>query len=253
MIDNLFYIPDTEGVVGSEVLLNEEESNHCIRVSRLGLGNAVHLTDGKGTLFSATIVRAAPKACLLRIEERFDRWGERPYYLHLAVAPTKSPDRYEWMVEKVTEVGIDEITPIISTRSERKVFKTDRVERIAVSAMKQSLKAQLPLIHPATSFDAFIKRPFDGVKMIAHCGAGERVALTEALASLHPKTGEQELPTPRYLILIGPEGDFSPDEVAKAEANGFQPIHLGTSRLRTETAGLAAAMGVYFNIGMPTP
>ena len=234
----LFYTPNIDGTIGSEYLLNEEESNHCVRVLRLRAGDAVHLTDGRGMLLRASVALAEPKGSLLQIEERFDRWEERPYYLHLAVAPTKNPDRYEWMVEKATEVGVDEITPLICARSERKVFKTDRLERIAVSAMKQSLKAYLPVIHPATPFDELINRPFEGTKMIAHCGAGERMALDEVLALT-----EQYGCVRRFLILIGPEGDFCPNEVEQAK--GFIPIHLGTSRLRTETAGVAAVMGTY--------
>ncbi|MCL2502202.1 MAG: 16S rRNA (uracil(1498)-N(3))-methyltransferase [Bacteroidales bacterium] len=240
MNHHIFYTPDIDGATGSEYALNQEESKHCQRVLRLVAGDRVYLTDGKGVMLRATIVLAAAKACVLRIEERLDHWECRPYYLHVAVAPTKNTDRYEWMVEKLTEIGIDEITPLIAARSERKIYKTDRIQRIAVSAMKQSLKAQLPLIHPAISFEELIRKPFDGIKIIAHCGTGARISLKEAL--------EESLPnreTPRCLILIGPEGDFSPDEVALAEANGFQSTHLGTSRLRTETAALTAATGVY--------
>ena len=236
----LFYTPDLDGATGFEYLLNQEESKHCLKVLRLAEGDKVHLTDGKGTLWLASVAQAATKGCLLRIEERFDHWGARPYYLHIAVAPTKSPDRYEWMVEKLTEIGVDEITPLIAARSERKVYKIDRAQRIAVSAMKQSLKAQLPLIHPPASFEALVNMPVDGVKLVAHCGAGIRMPLGDALAIPQPHTGPL-----RYLILIGPEGDFSPDEVALAEANGFQSIHLGPSRLRIETAGLVAVIGVY--------
>ena len=140
------------------------------------------------------------------------------------------------MAEKVTEIGVDEITPIITSRSERKVLKIDRIQRIVTSAMKQSIKALLPLIHPAISFEELLYLPFDGVKLIAHCGSGDRKSLLDAL---------RESPLSRFLILIGPEGDFSPEEVAISQVKGFQPIHFGTSRLRTETAGLTAATGVY--------
>jgi 16S rRNA (uracil1498-N3)-methyltransferase len=235
---HLFYTPEITGVLDSDYLLNKEESNHCVRVLRLALGDTVHLTDGKGTLYKAVIVQAAPKACLLRIAESFDHWGKRPNHLHLAVAPTKSLDRYEWMVEKVTEVGVDEITPLIAARSERKVFKTDRIQRVAVSAMKQSLKAFLPVIHAAASFEEFINRPFEGKKLIAHCGTEARIGLTDVFGASPPL---------RCLILIGPEGDFSPQEVTQAEAKGFLSIHLGTSRLRTETAALTAVIGVYLS------
>ncbi|MCL2727238.1 MAG: 16S rRNA (uracil(1498)-N(3))-methyltransferase [Bacteroidales bacterium] len=237
---NLFYTPDIDCTTSSNYLLNEEESKHCLRVLRLVEGDTVHLTDGKGTLFKATIVIPDVKACLLQLVERFDHWESRPYYLHIAVAPTKNADRYEWMVEKLTEIGVDEITPLIAARSERKVYKTDRAQRIAVSAMKQSLKAQLPLIHSTISFEELINRPFDGVKLMAHCGEGVRVSLKEAMATSPPSKE-----TPRCLILIGPEGDFTPQEVALAQVKGFTPIHLGNSRLRTETAALTAAAGVY--------
>ena len=236
----LFYTPDIDIATGSEYFLDQEQSKHCLRVLRLVQGDTVHLTDGKGTLFQATIVHKETKACLLRLEQRFNQWEVRPYYLHIAVAPTKSPDRYEWMVEKLTEIGVDEITPLIATRSERKVFKIDRVQRIAVSAMKQSLKAQLPLIHPITSFEEFINRPFDGIKLMAHCGEGARMSFKKVLAK--PLHHQEKL---RCLILIGPEGDFSSKEIALAEAKDFQSIHLGSSRLRTETAALIAATGVY--------
>ena len=234
----LFYTPDIECTVGSKCLLNEDESHHCIRVLRLFEGDIVHLTNGKGTVLKASILKVAQKECLLQIEERFDHWEERPYYLHLAVAPTKNPDRYEWMVEKVTEIGVDEITPLIAVQSERKVFKTTRIERIAISAMKQSYKAKLPVIQPAKSFAELINTSFDGVKLIAHCGEGVRVSLTDVL-------NKQLSDSHKYTILIGPEGDFSPEEVAMAEAKGFRSIHLGASRLRTETAGVIAAAGVY--------
>ena len=240
MIERLFYTPNIDGTTGSEYLLNEEESNHCVKVLRLGCGGIVHLTDGKGTLLQAAIVQIMPKACKVRIVERFDRWEARPYHLHLAVAPTKSMERYEWMVEKVTEVGVDEVTPVICARSERKVFKTDRLERIAVAAIKQSLKTLLPIIHPATSFHKLIDTPFDGIKLMAHCGSGARISLEEALATSNPQSGAR-----RCLILIGPEGDFTPEEVTDAEAKGFQSVHLGASRLRTETAGVVATIGVY--------
>ncbi|MCL1974059.1 MAG: 16S rRNA (uracil(1498)-N(3))-methyltransferase [Bacteroidetes bacterium] len=233
---HLFYTPEIDGATGSTYLLSEEESKHGVRVLRLVKGDTVYLTDGKGTLWRAAVAQAADRACLLQIEERFDDWGARSYYVHLAVAPTKNSDRYEWMVEKCTEVGVDEITPLIAARSERKVYKTDRIQRIAVSAMKQSLKARLPLIHPAISLEAFMDRPFDGIKLMAHCGGGARISLQEALSAS---------PSHRMLILIGPEGDFSPEEVSLAEAKGFQSIHLGASRLRTETAALTAAIGAY--------
>ena len=233
---HLFYAPNIDGTIGSNYLLNEEESKHCIRVLRLSVGDTIHVTNGKGTLFRTLMVQARPKACLLQIEERFDHRESRPYYVHLAVSPTKSPERYEWMVEKAAEVGVDEITPLIAARSERKTYNIERAERIAISAMKQSLKTYLPIIQQTTSFTTFINRPFEGVKLIAHCGEGFRKALNEVLTIQYP----------RYLILIGPEGDFSPDEVACAEVKGFQSIHLGSSRLRSETAGLMAVMALKF-------
>lgn len=221
----IFYTPD----ILQCPELPEEESGHCVRVLRLGEGDEILLTDGRGSFYQASIEQAHPKHCRVTL---LQSWQPAPLwsgYLHIAVAPTKNMDRMEWFAEKATEIGIDEITCLNCRFSERKEVKPQRLEKILVSAMKQSQKATLPLLHGMTDFRTFVKQPFEGQKFIAHCEAGEKPLLSKVY---HP--GE------RVLILIGPEGDFSPEEIALAQEQGFQPISLGPSRLRTETAALAA-------------
>lgn len=221
---HLFYTPDIE--IKSE--LPEEEARHCVRVLRLSEGEPIMLTDGKGSFFEAEIVAANNKRCAVAIQETIRQeplWKGR---LHIAMAPTKNMDRNEWFAEKATEMGIDEITFLDCRFSERKNIKTDRIEKITVSAMKQSLKARLPKLNEMIAFDKFIAQEFSGQKFIAHCYEGEKQELKSVL-----------LPE-EAVILIGPEGDFSPEEVEKALAKGFIPISLGKSRLRTETAALSA-------------
>ena len=221
----VFYTPD----ILQCPELPEEESGHCVRVLRLGEGDEILLTDGRGSFYQAAIEQAHPKHCRVTL---LKSWQPAPLwsgYLHIAVAPTKNMDRMEWFAEKATEIGIDEITCLNCRFSERKEVKPQRLEKILVSAMKQSQKATLPLLHGMTDFRTFVKQPFEGQKFIAHCEAGEKPLLSKVY---HP--GE------RVLILIGPEGDFSPEEIALAQEQGFQPISLGPSRLRTETAALAA-------------
>lgn len=222
---HIFYTPDI--VATGE--LPEEESHHCVKVLRLSEGDEVMLADGAGTFYRAVIVLAHPKHCSVHIVETIPAppsWG---FKLHLAVAPTKNLDRMEWLAEKCTEIGVDVITPLLCRYSERKELKSDRLRKIVVSAMKQSLKAVCPVVEEMTDFRHFVERPFDGEKYIAHCGEGERVLLTDLYHPGH-----------NALVLIGPEGDFSPEEVACALANGYRPISLGDSRLRTETAGVVA-------------
>lgn len=235
---HLFYTPLLELGMPS-FLLDELESKHAIRVLRLSKGDEVQLINGRGGLFVAEIQDDNPKRVILNIRNEVKDFGKRSYALHIAIAPTKNMDRLEWFVEKATEVGIDEITPIICDRSERKEVKIDRLEKIAISAMKQSLKAYLPIIHPPVKLSAFLKA-FPSVeqvsekRFIAHCDAGEKVFLNEAAQ-----------PKDSALILIGPEGDFSPTEVELAAAKGCMPLSLGESRLRTETAGIIAAMEMF--------
>ena len=221
----IFYTPE----IAVNLELPEEEAGHCIRVLRLTEGDEILLTDGKGSFFKAAISRAHPKHCEVNILEQWEQPALWNFNLHIAVAPTKNMDRIEWFAEKATEIGFDELSFLNCRFSERKVIKTERIEKIVVSAMKQSLKARKPIVNEMTDFAKFMQRDFQGQKFIAHCYEGEKPLLKEVL-----KPGEDAL------VLIGPEGDFSPEEVQKAEALGFQPISLGKSRLRTETAALVA-------------
>ena len=223
---HLFYIPD---ISGDSLVLNETESRHCVKVLRLGKGGQVQLVDGKGGFYHAQIEIPDQKKCQLKIIEAETAYQKHGYSLHIAIAPTKNTDRIEWFIEKATEIGIDEITPLLCRFSERKNIKVERLQNIAVSAMKQSLKAYLPKVNALQKFNDLIKQPFNGNKFIAHCYAGEKAALKEKI-----KPGD------KVLILIGPEGDFSPEEVGIAKEHGFIEISLGNSRLRTETAGIVA-------------
>lgn len=222
---HVFYTPD----IRTKAELPEEEAQHCIRVLRLTTGDEITLTDGKGNFYRAEISAASNKRCLVNIIETVYQQPLWPCHLHIAMAPTKNMDRNEWFAEKATEIGFDELTFLNCRFSERKVIKTERIEKILVSAMKQSLKARLPQLNEMTDFDKFIARDFKGQKFIAHCYEGEKPLLRDALHK-----GEDAL------VLIGPEGDFSEKEVKKAIEKGFIPISLGKSRLRTETAALVA-------------
>jgi 16S rRNA (uracil1498-N3)-methyltransferase len=223
---HLFYTP---GIAGLNHVLSEAESTHCTRVLRLAEGHIVHLADGHGTLYTARITAANPKACAVEIISKEADYKRHPYKLHLAVAPTKNMERFEWLLEKITEIGIDEITPLLCEHSERRVLKRERMEKILVAAMKQSLKAQLPLLHDMTPAAEFVKQDFSAKKLIAHCAPGEKTALPKALRGCRDA-----------LILIGPEGDFSSEEIAAALQHGFEAVTLGDTRLRVETAGIFA-------------
>lgn len=222
---HVFYTPDIQ----TRAELPEEEAQHCVRVLRLSAGDPVMLTDGKGNFYRAEISAATNKRCLLNILEIIPQEPLWSGHLHIAMAPTKNMDRTEWFTEKATEIGFDELTFLNCRYSERKVIKTERISKILVSAIKQSLKARLPILNEMTDFNKFISQPFKGQKFIAHCYEGEKPLLKEVV-----RTGEDAL------VLIGPEGDFSEEEVRKAMENGFRPISLGRSRLRTETAALVA-------------
>lgn len=222
---HLFYTPE----IATTLELPQDEATHALRVLRLTEGAEVMLTDGKGSFYRAEIDIISGKRCYMRIVETSTPEPMWKGHLHLAMAPTKNMDRIEWFAEKATEIGFDELTFLDCRFSERKVVKTERVEKILVSAMKQSLKPTLPILNGMTPFDKFINYRFGGKKFIAHCYDGDKLPLMQAL-----QCGEDAL------VLIGPEGDFSPEEVQKAIANGFQPITLGHSRLRTETAALVA-------------
>ena len=224
---HIFYAPDIEP---PGYLLDEDESRHCLRVLRLGVGDTVHLVDGRGGLYTARIVDAG-RRCMLAVEGVERRWGRRGYELTMAVAPTKNIDRYEWFLEKATEVGVDVFVPLLTEHCERRVFKPERAGRIITSAVKQSQKAYHPLLEPLTPFAEILARPFDGAKLIAHCAGGDKRHIADCVA-----------PGQGVMMLIGPEGDFSPAEVALAHAHGFTGISLGTARLRTETAALDAVI-----------
>lgn len=233
---HLFYTPD---ISGTRYTLQEDESKHCVRVLRLKIGEEIHLVDGKGGYYKAKILFDNPKACQLEVFETEHDFAKRPYYFHLAIAPTKNTDRIEWLLEKAVEIGIDEFTPLICDHSERRHISVDRLERIAISAMKQSLKAYLPKINEAISFKKIIEQNYEGQKFIAHCiNESEPVFRKESLQKVYKEEN-------RAICLIGPEGDFSPEEVKLAVEKGFQGVSLGTSRLRTETAGLVACHTVY--------
>lgn len=222
---HLFYTPD---IVSNDYTLPEEESKHAVRVLRMQEGDRLELIDGRGGFYRAIVVEAHPKRCKIRVEEKKENFGKRNNYLHIAVAPTKNMDRLEWFLEKATEIGIDEITPVLCDHSERKIVKDDRLEKIIVSAMKQSYKAFLPKLNPLTPLKDLLTADIKGGKFIAHCYEEQRSSLKEVL------NREQNL------ILIGPEGDFSEDELKQAMLNRFVPVTLGASRLRTETAALVA-------------
>lgn len=230
----LFYAPE---ICPPDHTLNEEESKHCIRVLRLACGDELHLTDGRGTLYRCRIVTADPRRCRVEVVDSVSEFERLPYRLTMAVAPTKNADRFEWFLEKATEVGVTEFIPLETAHSERHVFKPERASKVITAAMKQSLKAYRPHLQGLTSFDAFVREPFAGRRLIAHCGPAQSPAGKCYLADTLRAHEDVQ-------ILIGPEGDFSPAEVALALEHGFEEITLGSQRLRTETAAIAATVMV---------
>ena len=228
---SLFYVPN---LISAHVL-PEEESLHAVKVLRLQSGDAITVVDGVGGYYEAQITRPHPKHCEFEIVKSIAGFGKRDYKLHIAIAPTKNIERLEWFIEKATEIGIDEITPIICRFSERKVIKADRLEKIIVSAAKQSVKAYFPKLNPLCTFDELLKSHKASQKFIAHCYDEDKKLLQNEIQ----KSSD-------ILILIGPEGDFSKEEVQKALTTGFVPVSLGDSRLRTETAGVVACCTVAF-------
>lgn len=229
---HLFYTPD---IAAATYTLNEEESRHCSKVLRLTIGDSVNLIDGVGGFYEAEIFAVTRKNVQLRIVSKQDEFGKRNHHLHIAVAPTKNIDRLEWFLEKATEIGIDEITPIICERSERKVVKEERLEKVITSAVKQSLTAYHPKLHSSTSYTAFIQSQVADVKLIAHCMDGEKTYINQLVK-----------PHQSCIVLIGAEGDFTPAELSIALQNGYKPVTLGNTRLRTETAALAACFEVNY-------
>ena len=223
---NLFYTPDFKDGLYQ---LPEAESKHVARVLRMTTGDPIFLTDGIGNMIEAAIVDADPKRCIVKANRIIPEYQKRLFHLHIAIAPTKNTERFEWFLEKSTEIGIDVITPLICKHSERTKINSDRLQKVIIAAMKQSLQAYLPKLNQPVAFKQFIEKPHEEDKFIAYCGESESIEL----AKIYRKGA-------KTLILIGPEGDFSFEEVESAKKQGFVPISLGKSRLRTETAGIVA-------------
>lgn len=237
----LFYNPDLTKET-TQITFDKIESKHIVRVLRKKEDAILHITNGKGFLFDVKIIIASDKKCIaeiIDIQEKPKPWN---YYLHIAIAPTKNNDRIEWFLEKATEIGIDEITPIICNNSERRIIKLDRFEKIIQSAMKQSLKFTVPKINEPVKFNDFINQNFDGTLCIAHCESINKTSGQKDKKLLKSVVNPSEKTT----ILIGPEGDFSSKEITKALEKNSIPISLGESRLRTETAALVAVQNISF-------
>ena len=226
-----FYVPDAEKLTE----LPAEEANHAIKVLRLKEGDELMLMDGKGSFYRAEVTLVSNHHCVYRIVERQPQQPQWEGRVHLAIAPTKMNDRIEWMAEKATEVGIDELSFLNCQFSERRNLKTERIKKIVVAAVKQSHKAWMPVVNELEPFRQFISRQSSGHRYIAHCyNEVPRVNLFDELCRLDASEDA--------LVLVGPEGDFSIDEVRYAVSQGFVSVDLGKSRLRTETAGLSAVM-----------
>jgi 16S rRNA (uracil1498-N3)-methyltransferase len=238
----MFYAPD----IADLPVLPEAEAQHCIRVLRKQMGDLIDITDGKGHFYTTEITEAHPKHCAVKIVETRIQpplWHNR---VEIAIAPTKNLDRIEWFAEKAVEIGIDKITLLKTHHSERTDVKIERIHKILVSAMKQSLKATLPEIQGLTDFQKFVKQPFEGEKYIGHCNAGEKPLLSVLYGGIAGQARNDEWQKgENALILIGPEGDFSEEEVAEALKCGFRAVSLGESRLRTETAALYALQTIH--------
>jgi 16S rRNA (uracil1498-N3)-methyltransferase len=229
----LFYNPDIDQTTEA-FSFDKEESRHIIKVLRKKDSDILHVTNGAGLLFETQITLASDNKCMVQVLSITA--AEKPkFHLHLAVAPTKMNDRFEWFLEKATEIGIGEITPVFCDRSERKVINLERFEKIILSAMKQSNETYLPKLNEAISFKEFIKQQNEGLQLIAHCEETAKKTLKEILK-----------PNQDVTILIGPEGDFSEKEIALALENNYQPVALGNTRLRTETAAIVACHSVVF-------
>ena len=227
----LFYNPRLDNSA-AQFVFSAEESNHIVKVLRKKEGDNLLITNGKGYMFKAEIILADAKKCKAQITSTTKKHRDMSWF-HLVVAPTKSNDRFEWFLEKATEIGVDEITPIICEHSERKIVKPERMEKVIQSAMKQSMQAYLPKLNPAVSYKEFMGHPREGLLFIAHCAEDEKLELKRGVA-----------PDKDITILIGPEGDFSRAEIENAYENGFLPVSLGKNRLRTETAAIVACSTV---------
>jgi 16S rRNA (uracil1498-N3)-methyltransferase len=230
-IMHLFYAP---GLTDQNTFsLQKEESHHAVRVLRLGAGSEIVVVNGRGGWFDVRITDPDPRACGVEVLQARTGIGTPPYHLHIAMAPTKQVDRFEWFIEKSAEIGISEITPLICDRSERREVRIDRLERVAIAAMKQSLHAFHPVIHETIRFGEFIRGGRPGALAIAHCLPGPKDWLDAIVKAGMPAT-----------VMIGPEGDFTEREIREAEESGYRSVTLGESRLRTETAGLVACQTV---------
>jgi len=233
---NLFYIPDlikAKDVDNWIIDLPTEEAKHAIKVLRLAVDDAVSVTDGKGQMLFAHIIALNKKQCILKVDKVLKDYGKRNYRVHIAVAPTKNIKRFEWFLEKATEMGIDEITPIISFHSERREIKAERENKVITAAMKQSLKAYHPVLNKAVSFKEFMQRQTDEELFIAHLIDDKQLLLRDAVEAKKS-----------ILVLIGPEGDFSDEEIQMALSKNYRAVSLGNTRLRTETAALAACFTI---------
>lgn len=230
-----FYVPDA----ANQVELPAEEATHALRVLRLKGGDEIFLMDGEGSFYRAEVTAASSKRCLYEIKENMPQKRAWKGHIHLAIAPTKMMERIEWMAEKATEIGFDELSFLNCQFSERKVVKTPRIDKIVISAVKQSHKAWKPVVNELESFKEFIETPRPGRKFICHCY--EEVEKKDFFTEINLCTdASQESDADDITVLVGPEGDFSIDEVRLALENGYESVSLGTSRLRTETAGLVA-------------
>jgi 16S rRNA (uracil1498-N3)-methyltransferase len=235
----LFYSRD---ISNGDCTLDAQESNHCIKVLRHRVDDIINIVDGVGNMYECRITDASHKCVRFDIISTQESWGAHPYYLHMAVAPPKNIERFEWFAEKATEIGLDRITPLFGEHSERKIFKKERCERIVISAAKQSHKGAIPTLDDAITVKDFLRQEFDDCqKYICYCDdvsslGGTKSKIIEALANSD---------TSKYVVMIGPEGDFSRDEITIAIENGWHCISLGDSRLRIETAALTAVSAIY--------
>jgi len=229
----IFYAPD---ISGNSYTLDENESRHLIRVLRMARGAEVRLIDGRGNLYEGFISEPDQNRCMIEITGKTVDFEKRDYKLHIAISPIKNSERFEWFIEKSVEIGVDEITPLVCRNTEKPGIKSGRINNLIISAMKQSLKATKPVLNEPCKFKDFLKSDMIGIPMIAHCDTS---FLRTGISDVYSKKENA-------VILIGPEGDFTKDEINLAFCKGFKPIHLGTSRLRTETAGVVACHSIYF-------
>ena len=221
-------------------VLDAEESGHCVKVLRHRRGDTIHVVDGHGMLYDCTITDAEPRAVVFEVNRWVENYGSHDYWLEMAVCPPKNIDRFEWFSEKATEIGVDRISPLFGDYSERKVFKPERIERLLVSAAKQSHKGAIPELAPATTVKEFLQQNREGLKLICYCDeATGKTDIKDVLSQVPAQS--------KITIMIGPEGDFSRAEVALAIELGWQPVSLGDSRLRIETAAIVAAAAVYLH------